>query len=63
MAPEYFVHGILTEKADVYGFGVVVIEVITGRKNNATSFSQDYMCMPHMVIPSNSKIQTVATSK
>ncbi|XP_057528515.1 cysteine-rich receptor-like protein kinase 3 [Amaranthus tricolor] len=55
MAPEYFVHGILTEKADVYSFGVVVIEVITGRKNNTISFSQDYMCMPHMIWRLNAK--------
>lgn len=39
MAPEYVVRGKLTEKADVYSFGVLMIEVITGRRNNA--FSQD----------------------
>ncbi|KAL3511316.1 hypothetical protein ACH5RR_030717 [Cinchona calisaya] len=35
MAPEYVVRGMLTEKADVYSFGVLVIEVICGRRNNA----------------------------
>ncbi|XP_047960868.1 cysteine-rich receptor-like protein kinase 3 [Salvia hispanica] len=39
MAPEYIVRGKLTEKADVFSFGVVVIEVVTGTRNNA--FSQD----------------------
>ncbi|KFK41463.1 hypothetical protein AALP_AA2G134200 [Arabis alpina] len=39
MAPEYVVRGKLTEKADVYSFGVLLIEVVTGRRNNA--FSQD----------------------
>lgn len=34
MAPEYIIHGQLTEKADVYGYGVVVLEIITGRKNH-----------------------------
>ncbi|KAK4376900.1 hypothetical protein RND71_003196 [Anisodus tanguticus] len=34
MAPEYIVRGILTEKADVYSFGVLVIEVVCGKKNN-----------------------------
>ena len=38
MAPEYVVHGKLTEKADVYGFGVLVIEVVSGKRNN--TFSQ-----------------------
>ncbi|TVU34106.1 hypothetical protein EJB05_15934, partial [Eragrostis curvula] len=32
MAPEYVVHGHLTEKADVYSFGVLVIEIVTGRR-------------------------------
>lgn len=39
MAPEYVVRGKLTEKADVYSFGVLVIEVVCGKRNNA--FSQD----------------------
>ncbi|XP_055815399.1 cysteine-rich receptor-like protein kinase 2 [Solanum dulcamara] len=34
MAPEYLVHGQLTEKADVYGFGVLLLEIVTGRQNN-----------------------------
>nr|XP_034594618.1 cysteine-rich receptor-like protein kinase 3 [Setaria viridis] len=32
MAPEYVVHGHLTEKVDVYSFGVLVIEVVTGKR-------------------------------
>ncbi|XP_019161750.1 PREDICTED: cysteine-rich receptor-like protein kinase 42 [Ipomoea nil] len=35
MAPEYLVKGQLTEKADVYSFGVLVLEIVSGRKNNA----------------------------
>lgn len=34
MAPEYIFHGLLTEKADIYSFGVLVIEIVTGRRNN-----------------------------
>ena len=37
MAPEYLVRGQLTEKADVYAFGVVVLEIASGRKNNVFS--------------------------
>ncbi|XP_027101818.2 cysteine-rich receptor-like protein kinase 42 isoform X1 [Coffea arabica] len=35
MAPEYLVKGQLTEKADVYSFGVLVLEIVCRRKNNA----------------------------
>ncbi|XP_062116218.1 cysteine-rich receptor-like protein kinase 1 isoform X2 [Humulus lupulus] len=35
MAPEYLVRGQLTEKADVYAFGVLVLEIASGRKNSA----------------------------
>nr|XP_007132111.1 hypothetical protein PHAVU_011G067400g [Phaseolus vulgaris]ESW04105.1 hypothetical protein PHAVU_011G067400g [Phaseolus vulgaris] len=33
MAPEYAMHGYLTDKADVYSFGIVALEIISGRSN------------------------------
>ncbi|KAJ3696216.1 hypothetical protein LUZ60_001593 [Juncus effusus] len=32
LAPEYFTHGIIDEKTDVFAFGVFLLELITGRK-------------------------------
>lgn len=31
LAPEYFMHGIVSEKTDIYSFGVLLLEIITGR--------------------------------
>ncbi|XP_050272346.1 cysteine-rich receptor-like protein kinase 3 isoform X4 [Quercus robur] len=39
MAPEYVVRGKLTEKADVYSFGVLILEVVCGKRNS--SFSEN----------------------
>lgn len=33
-APEYAIHGQLSEKADVYSYGVVVLEIISGQKSS-----------------------------
>lgn len=32
MAPEYMVDGQLSEKADIFSFGVLILEIISGRK-------------------------------
>ncbi|KAJ3679265.1 hypothetical protein LUZ60_017276 [Juncus effusus] len=32
LAPEYFMHGVVNEKTDVFAFGVILLELITGRK-------------------------------
>ncbi|XP_034211897.1 probable leucine-rich repeat receptor-like serine/threonine-protein kinase At3g14840 isoform X2 [Prunus dulcis] len=33
MAPEYAMRGYLTDKADVYSFGILVLEIVSGRNN------------------------------
>ena len=33
MSPEYAMQGQFSEKLDVFSFGVMVLEIITGRKN------------------------------
>ncbi|XP_038893794.1 putative receptor-like protein kinase At4g00960 [Benincasa hispida] len=34
MAPEYVRHGHLSSKSDVFSFGVLLLEIVTGQKNN-----------------------------
>ncbi|XP_058071790.1 probable LRR receptor-like serine/threonine-protein kinase At1g56140 isoform X2 [Magnolia sinica] len=41
LAPEYAMRGHLTEKADVFGFGVLTLEILGGRPNADTSLDQD----------------------
>lgn len=36
MAPEYLMHGHLSVKADVYGYGVLVLELISGHRNSSS---------------------------
>ncbi|CAL5392199.1 unnamed protein product [Camellia sinensis] len=41
LAPEYAMRGHLTEKADVFGFGVVALEIVSGRLNSDSSLEDD----------------------
>ncbi|XP_057530476.1 cysteine-rich receptor-like protein kinase 43 [Amaranthus tricolor] len=41
MAPEYVMHGHLSVKADVFSFGVLMLELISGQKNSTYNLSLD----------------------
>ncbi|KAJ4838361.1 hypothetical protein Tsubulata_041371 [Turnera subulata] len=41
LAPEYAMRGHLTEKADVFAFGVVTLELVSGRPNSDSNLEQD----------------------
>jgi serine/threonine protein kinase len=34
MAPEYVTHGQFSAKSDVFSFGVLVLEMVSGERNN-----------------------------
>ncbi|KAG8481916.1 hypothetical protein CXB51_026655 [Gossypium anomalum] len=35
MAPEYAIHGIVSTKTDVFSFGVLLLEIVSGKKTNS----------------------------
>ncbi|KAJ7544710.1 hypothetical protein O6H91_09G090300 [Diphasiastrum complanatum] len=43
VAPEYGLYGQLTEKADVFSFGVVMLELVSGKKS--VTFGADYVLL------------------
>ncbi|GMP25640.1 hypothetical protein CsSME_00002403 [Camellia sinensis var. sinensis] len=43
-APEYAIHGQLSEKVDTYSFGIVVLEIVSGRRcNEMTAKSTEFL--------------------
>lgn len=40
MSPEYALRGVYSTKSDVFSFGVLVLEIVSGRRNNS-NFSLD----------------------
>lgn len=48
-APEYVLRGELTEKADIYSYGVVVLEIISCRKNTDFSLPSEMQYLPDYV--------------
>jgi len=43
MSPEYAMDGVFSVKSDVFSFGVLILEIISGKKNRAV-----YGIPPHM---------------
>ncbi|XP_010267802.1 PREDICTED: putative receptor-like protein kinase At4g00960 isoform X1 [Nelumbo nucifera] len=42
MAPEYIKHGHFSVKSDVFSFGVILIEIVSGERNNSFHQSEPY---------------------
>lgn len=57
MAPEYALHGLLSVKSDVFSYGVLVLEIVSGRKNQNPRLGSDmadllsYVSLNHNIYP------------
>ncbi|XP_055812612.1 putative serine/threonine-protein kinase [Solanum dulcamara] len=49
LSPEYALFGQLTKKADVYSFGVLVLEIISGRSSSKSAFGVDLLVLVEWV--------------
>lgn len=45
LAPEYALLGQLSKKADVYSFGVLVLELVSGRSSSKAAFGEDLLVL------------------
>ncbi|XP_024025372.1 cysteine-rich receptor-like protein kinase 27 [Morus notabilis] len=46
MAPEYALHGRFSVKSDVFSFGVLILELVSGKKNSWWDSSEDLVHLP-----------------
>ncbi|KAL8472242.1 hypothetical protein ACS0TY_029453 [Phlomoides rotata] len=58
MAPEYFMHGLVNEKTDVFAFGVLLLELITGRR--AVDSSRQSLVMWAKPLLEQNKVKQIA---
>ncbi|KAL2331304.1 hypothetical protein Fmac_018885 [Flemingia macrophylla] len=45
IAPEYAMHGYLTDRADVYSFGIVALEIVSGKSNIIQWSKEETLCL------------------
>ena len=42
MSPEYAMEGHFSEKSDVFSFGVLLLEIVSGKKNSRFWYHEDF---------------------
>lgn len=65
LAPEYFMHGKMSDKIDVYAFGIVLLELLSGRKpiDNECPKGQESLVLWAKPILKNSSISQLLDPK
>lgn len=49
MAPEYALHGHISVKSDVFSFGVLILEILSAKKNSWMDSEADVVHLPSYV--------------
>lgn len=49
MSLEYAMYGHLSDRADVYSFGIVILEIVSGRRNNTRPTDEEGLYLIHWV--------------
>jgi hypothetical protein len=45
MSPEYAMQGLFSDKSDVFSFGVLLLEIISGRRNTSFYDCENYLTL------------------
>jgi len=54
MSPEYAMQGLFSEKSDVFSFGVLLLEIVSGRRNSSFYDEENYLTLLGFVSLQNS---------
>lgn len=63
LAPEYAIRGQLTRKADIYSFGILLLEIVTGRPNQNRRLPVEEQYLLERVCNLHSNILVLMTEK
>ena len=49
MSPEYAMRGLFSDKSDVFSFGVLLLEIVSGRRNTSIRDEEQYLGLVGLV--------------
>lgn len=60
MSPEYAMDGLFSVKSDVFSFGVLVLEIVTGKKNRGFYYQNNQRnLLGHVSMPATGSFESI----